>query len=179
MNNKQDSWGSDEVYLRYDRTERLQRAPESVQQMYETDYIKKISILKSLTATHSSRSMLFALLAVFAFGVFSFFLQSDRSSGSIHGIPISVEYTVHHDALYVTVVFSETECSGTIELPFTVHITARNRKTGQQKSKLTDVIYIGNGLSVPVQFGSVDYQQLTVVVCTENKTLTLRKHVKK
>lgn len=179
MNNKQDSWSAGEVYVRYDRKERLQRAPESVQQMYEADYIKKISMLKSLTAMRSSRSMLFALLAVFAFGVFSFFLQSDRSSGSIHGIPISVKYTMYHDSLYVTVVFSEIECSGTIELPFTVHITAWKRKTGKQESKLTDVIYIGNELSVPVQFGAFDYQQLTVVVCTENKTLTLRKHVKK
>ena len=80
MNDQPDSWSESGLYLRYDRSERLKRAPEAVQQMYEPDYIKKISLLKSLTATRSSRSVLFAIVAVFALTFMSFLLKTDRSS---------------------------------------------------------------------------------------------------
>ena len=48
MNDQPDSWSEGSSYLRYDRSERLKRAPESVQQMYEPDYIKKSACLKVL-----------------------------------------------------------------------------------------------------------------------------------
>ena len=52
MNNQPDSWDEGSSYLRYDRSERLKRAPEAVQRMYEPDYIKKMSLLKSLFCPH-------------------------------------------------------------------------------------------------------------------------------
>ena len=78
MNNQPDSRDGSGAYLRYSRSERLKRAPESVQQMYEPDYIKRVNLLKSLTATRSSRSMLFAIVAVFALTFASFLLKTDR-----------------------------------------------------------------------------------------------------
>lgn len=103
MNNQPDSWSEGSSYCRYDRSERLKRAPEAVQQMYEPDYIKKMSLIKSLTATRSSRSMLFAIVAVFALTFASFLLKTDRQSGKILGIPTKLEYLTQQDYLYVNI----------------------------------------------------------------------------
>ena len=106
MNNQPDSRDEGSSYLRYDRSERLKRAPEVVQQMYEPDYIKKMSLLKSLTATRSTRSMLFAIVAVFALTFASFLFKTDRQSGKIEGVPVKLEYLTQQEHLYVNISFA-------------------------------------------------------------------------
>lgn len=179
MNNQPDSWSEGSSYLRYDRSERLKRAPEAVQQMYEPDYIKKISLLKSLTATRSSRSMLFAIIAVFALTFLSFLLKTDRQSGKIQGVPVKLEYLTQQEYLYVNVSFAATEESGDYALPLTVRITATNRDTEEKETKTVEVIYIGSALSVPAQFPAHTYKQLEAVVLTDGKAVSLRSFVKK
>ena len=160
MNNQPDSRDEGSSYLRYDRSERLKRAPESVQQMYEPDYIKKMSLLKSLTATRSTRSMLFAIVAVFALTFASFLFKTDRQSGKIEGVPVKLE-------------------SDDYALPLTVRITAANRDTEQKETKDVEVIYIGSTLSVPIQFPAHTYKQLEAVVLVDGKALSLRSAIKK
>ena len=171
MNNQPDSWSEGSSYCRYDRSERLKRAPEAVQQMYEPDYIKKMSLIKSLTATRSSRSMLFAIVAVFALTFASFLLKTDRQSGKILGIPTKLEYLTQQDYLYVNISFGATEQRADYALPLTVRITAANRDT--------EPIYIGSALSVPAQFPAHTYTQLEAVALAGGKALSLRSAVKK
>ena len=179
MNDQSDSWSDNGSCLRYDRSARLKRAPEAVQQMYEPDYIKKISLLKSLTATRSSRSVLFAIVAVFALTFASFLFKTDRQSGKIQGVPVKLEYLTQQEHLYVNISFDATEQSDDYTLPLTVRITATNRNTDEKESKTVDVIYIGSALSIPAQFPSHTYQQLEAVVQTDGKPLSLRSSVKK
>ena len=180
MNDQPDSWSEGGgSCLRYDRSERLKRAPEAVQQMYEPDYIKKISLLKSLTATRSSRSVLFAIVAVFALTFMSFLLKTDRQSGKIQGVPVKLEYLTQQEYLYVNISFGATEQRDDYTLPLTVRITASNHDTEEKESKTVDAIYIGSALSVPVQFPSHTYKQLEAVILTDGKALSLRSTVKK
>lgn len=179
MNDQPDSWSEGGSYLRYDRSERLKRAPESVRQMYEPDYIKRISLLKSLTATRSSRSVLFAIIAVFALTFMSFLLKTDRQSGKIQGVPVKLEYLTQQEYLYVNISFEATEQSDDYVLPLTVRITAANRDTEEKECKTVEVIYIGSALSVPVQFSANKYKQLEAVVLADGKALSLRSSVKK
>ncbi len=179
MNNQPDSWSEGGSYLRYDRSERLKRAPESVQQMYEPDYIKRISLLKSLTATRSSRSVLFAIVAVFALSFASFLFKTDRQSGKIEGVPVKLEYLTQQEHLYVNISFAATEQSDDYALPLTVRITAANRDTQEKETKTFEVIYIGSALSVPAQFPAHTYKRLEAVVLTDGKAVSLRSSVKK
>lgn len=179
MNDQPDSWSEGDSYLRYARSERLKRAPESVRQMYEPDYIKRISLLKSLTATRSSRSVLFAIIAVFALTFMSFLLKTDRQSGKIQGVPVKLEYLTQQEYLYVNISFEATEQSDDYVLPLTVRITATNRDTEEKESKTVEVIYIGSALSVPVQFPAHTYKQLEAVVLADGKAVSLRSSVKK
>ena len=179
MNDQPDSWSEGGSYLRYDRSERLKRAPEAVQQMYEPDYIKKISLLKSLTATRSSRSVLFAIVAVFALTFMSFLLKTDRQSGKIQGVPVKLEYLTQQEYLYVNISFGVTERSDDYALPLTVRITASNRDTDEKETKTIEVIYIGSALSVPAQFPAYTYKQLEAVVLADGKALSLQSSVKK
>ena len=179
MNNQPDSWSEGGSYLRYDRSERLKRAPESVQQMYEPDYIKRISLLKSLTATRSSRSVLFAIVAVFALSFASFLFKTDRQSGKIVGVPVKLEYLTQQEHLYVNISFAATEQSDDYSLPLTVRITAANRNTQEKDTKTFEVIYIGSALSVPAQFPAHTYKRLEAVVLTDGKAVSLRSSVKK
>ena len=179
MNNQPDSWSEGGSYLRYDRSERLKRAPESVQQMYEPDYIKRISLLKSLTATRSSRSVLFAIVAVFALSFASFLFKTDRQSGKIMGVPVKLEYLTQQEHLYVNISFAATEQSDDYALPLTVRITAANRNTQEKDTKTFEVIYIGSALSVPAQFPAHTYKRLEAVVLTDGKAVSLRSSVKK
>lgn len=179
MNNQPDSWSEGSSYCRYDRSERLKRAPEAVQQMYEPDYIKKMSLIKSLTATRSSRSMLFAIVAVFALTFASFLLKTDRQSGKILGIPTKLEYLTQQDYLYVNISFGATEQHDDYVLPLTVRITAANRDTEQKETKTVEAIYIGSALSVPAQFPAHTYTQLEAVALAGGKALSLRSAVKK
>ena len=179
MNNQPDSWSEGGSYLRYDRSERLKRAPESVQQMYEPDYIKRISLLKSLTATRSSRSVLFAIVAVFALSFASFLFKTDRQSGKIEGVPVKLEYLTQQEHLYVNISFAATEQSDDYALPLTIRITAANRDMEEKETKNIEVIYIGSALSVPVQFPAHTYKQLEAVVLTDGKAVSLRSAVKK
>ena len=179
MNDQPDSWSEGGAHLRYNRSERLKRAPEAVQQMYEPDYIKKISLLKSLTATRSSRSVLFAIVAVFALTFLSFLFKTDRQAGKIQGIPVKLEFLTQQEYLYVNISFGATDQSDDYELPLTVRITASNRDTEQKESKTVEVIYIGSVLSVPVQFPAHTYKQLEAVILTDDKALSLRSAVKK
>lgn len=179
MNDQPDSWSEGGAYLRYDRSERLKRAPEAVQQMYEPDYIKKISLLKSLTATRSSRSVLFAIVAVFVLTFMSFLLKTDRQSGKIQGVPVKLEYLTQQEYLYVNISFGATDQRDDYTLPLTVRITASNRDTEEKESKTVDVIYIGTALSVPAQFPAHIYKQLEAVILTDGKALSLRSSVKK
>jgi len=179
MNNQPDSWDEGSSYLRYDRSERLKRAPEAVQQMYEPDYIKKMSLLKSLTATRSTRSMLFAIVAVFALTFASFLFKTDRQSGKIEGVPVKLEYLTQQEHLYVNISFAATEQSDDYALPLTVRITAANRDTEQKETKAVEVIYIGSTLSVPIQFPAHTYKQLEAVVLTDSKALSLQSVIKK
>lgn len=179
MNNQPDSWSEGGSYLRYDRSERLKRAPESVQQMYEPDYIKRISLLKSLTATRSSRSVLFAIVAVFALSFASFLFKTDRQSGKIVGVPVKLEYLTQQEHLYVNISFAATEQSDDYALPLTVRITAANRNTQEKDTKTFEVIYIGSALSVPAQFPAHTYKRLEAVVLTDGKAVSLRSSVKK
>ncbi len=179
MNNQPDSWSEGGSYLRYDRNERLKHASKSVQQMYEPDYIKKIGLLKSLTAARSSRSVLFVIVVIFVLMVLSFLLKADRQSGKIQGVPVKLEYLTQQEHLYVNISFDATEQSDDYTLPLTVRITATNRNTDEKESKTVDVIYIGSALSVPAQFPSHTYQQLEAVVQTDGKALSLRSSVKK
>ena len=179
MNNQPDSWSEGGSYLRYDRSERLKRAPESVQQMYEPDYIKRISLLKSLTATRSSRSVLFAIVAVFALSFASFLFKTDRQSGKIMGVPVKLEYLTQQEHLYVNISFAATEQSDDYALPLTVRITAANRNTQEKETKTFEVIYIGSALSVPAQFPAHTYKRLEAVVLTDGKAVSLRSSVKK
>ena len=179
MNDQPDSWSEGGTYLRYSRSERLKRAPESVRQMYEPDYIKKISLLKSLTATRSSRSVLFAIIAVFALPFLSFRLNTGRQSGKIHGVPVKLEYLTQQDYLYVNISFGATEQHDDYALPLIVRITASNRDTEQKETKTVEVIYIGSALSVPTQFPAHTYKQLEAVVLTDGKAISLRSSVKK
>ena len=157
----------------------MKRAPEAVQQMYEPDYIKKMSLIKSLTATRSSRSMLFAIVAVFALTFASFLLKTDRQSGKILGIPTKLEYLTQQDYLYVNISFGATEQRVDYALPLTVRITAANRDTEQKETKTVEVIYIGSALSVPAQFPAHTYTQLEAVALAGGKALSLRSAVKK
>ena len=100
MNNRHELSESGQVHLRYSRAERLKRAPESVQRMYEPDYLKRQGLLKSLTATKGSRSMLFSIVVVCILILFSLFLRTDKKSGTINGviaIPITVITAVKKD----------------------------------------------------------------------------------
>ena len=179
MNNQPDSRDEGGSYLRYDRSERLKRAPEAVQQMYEPDYIKKISLFKSLTATRSSRSMLFAIVAVFALTFLSFLLKTDRQSGKIQGVPVKLEYLTQQEYLYVNVSFEATEQSDDYALPLIVRVTAANRDTEEKETKTVEVIYIGSALSVPAQFSAHTYKQLEAIVLADGKALSLRSAIKK
>ena len=179
MNDQSDSWSEGGSYLRYDRNERLKRAPEAVQQMYEPDYIKRISLLKSLTATRSSRSVLFAIVAVFALSFASFLFKTDRQSGKIVGVPVKLEYLTQQEHLYVNISFAATEQSDDYALPLTVRITAANRNTQEKDTKTFEVIYIGSALSVPAQFPAHTYKRLEAVVLTDGKAVSLRSSVKK
>ena len=179
MNDQPDSWSEGGTYLRYSRSERLKRAPVSVQQMYEPDYIKKIGLLKSLTAARSSRSVLFVIAVIFVLMFLSFLLKNDRQSGKIQGIPVRLEYLTQQEYLYVNISFGATEQSDDYTLPLTVRITATNRDTEEKETKTVEVIYIGSALSVPAQFPSHTYQQLEAVVQTDGKALSLRSAVKK
>ena len=179
MNNQPDSWSEGSSYLRYDRSERLKRAPEAVQQMYEPDYIKKVSLLKSLTATRSSRSVLFAIVAVFALSFASFLFKTDRQAGKIQGVPVKLEYLTQQEYLYVNISFGATEQSDDYALPLTVRITAANRDTEEKETKTVKVIYIGSALSVPVQFPAHTYKRLEAVVLTDSKALSLQSVIKK
>ena len=179
MNDQPDSLSEGGSYLRYDRNERLKRAPESVRQMYEPDYIKRIGLLKSLIAARSSRSVLFAIVAVFALTSMSFLFKTDRQSGKIQGVPVKLEYLTQQEYLYVNISFGVTERSDDYALPLTIRITAVNRDTEQKETKTVDVIYIGSALSVPVQFPAHTYKQLEAVILTDGKALSLQSSVKK
>jgi len=174
MNDNRDSRHEGEVYLRYDREERLKRAPEAVRQMYAPDYIKRMSLFKSLTATRSSRSLLFAIIAVFALTFASFLLKTDRQAGKIHGIPVKLEWLSQQDRLYVNVSFSAIPQNDTDTLPAAVRINALNRETERQETKTVEVIYIGSALSVPAHFSAHTFTQLEAVILAGGKTLTLR-----
>ena len=179
MNDNRDSWTDGEIYLRYNRNERLSRASEAVQQMYKPDYIKRLSLLKSLTAMRSSRSSLFAILIVAAISIGSFFLRnSDRQVGKIYEVPVKLEYLTHQNTLYVNVSLSATAQEESYTLPVTVQINAVNRDTEQQETKTVKAVYIGSALSLPAQFPAHTFNRLEAVIFAGEKTLTLRGAVK-
>ena len=180
MNDNSNLWNKGEIYLRYDRNDRLKRASQSVQQMYSPDYIKRTSMIKSLTATRASRSLLFAILAVFALSFASLLLKTDRQSGKICGIPVKMEYLSQQEQLYVNILFSAVpQQDDTYTLPITVRISASNRDTEQQETKTVEAVYIGSPLSIPAQFSAHTFQQLEAAVIADGKTLTLRGKLKK
>lgn len=167
-----------EIYLRYNREERLKNASEAVRQMYEPDYIKRMSLLKSLTAMRSNRSSLFALGIVFALAFGSLLLTTDRQSGKICGIPVKIAYLTQDSMLYVNVVFSEVEHYAQESLPVSVSLYATNKETDAQDSKTIDAIYIGSTLRIPARFKAHTFQRLEVVIRANNKTLTLKTALK-
>ena len=178
MNGNQNPQTGSELYLRYNREERLKRASESVRQMYEPDYIKHISILKSLTAMRSNRSSFFALLIVFALAFGSLFLTTDRKSGKICGIPVKLAYLSQDRMLYVNVVFSASAQYTDEPLPVSIYLRATNKNTDIQDSKTIDAVYIGSSLSIPAQFQANTFQRLEIIVRANNKTLTLKTSLK-
>lgn len=178
MSDKHDSWNG-EIYLRYDRNERLKRAPESVRRMYEPDYIKRLGIIKGLMSTRTTRSLLFSIIAVFALTFLSFLLKPDRQTGKINGIPVKLEWLSQKDLLYVNIVFDATAQSEIDTLPVTVSVNALNSETKQQENKIVDAIYLGNTLSIPIQFSAQTFTQLEAIIRIDKKTLTLHSTLKK
>lgn len=179
MNDTRDSRTDGEIYLRYNRHERLKRASESVQQMHQPDYIKRSSLIKSLTTMRSSRSSLFAILIVVAISLGSLFLRStDRQAGKIRGVPAKLEYLRQQDTLYVNVSLNATAQDEDDALPVTVQITAANRETEQQETKTVKAIYIGSALSLPAQFPARAFNRIEASIFAGEKTLTLRAALK-
>lgn len=178
MNGNKNSRTDGELYLRYDRNERLKRASEAVQQMYEPDYIQRMSILKSLTAMRSNRSSLFAIAIVVALAFGSLFLTTDRQSGKINGIPVKIAYLSQNGMLYVNVVFSAAAQYTSEPLPVSIYIHTANKDTDMQDSKTIEAIYIGSTLSIPAQFRAHTFKRLEVIIRANNKTLTLKTSLK-
>lgn len=174
MNNNHDSYEPGQIRLRYNRSDRLKRASKAVQQMYEPDYIAKPGLLKSLTATKASRSILFSLIIVFILTVLSVFIQFDRKAGHIHGIPVKLELLAQEQRVYINILFDKTKREDSYLLPVTVHITARHTGSGKQEIKTIEAAYIGSPLRLPAQFSSAEYTEIEAIISADNKTLQLR-----
>ncbi len=179
MNDNRDSWTNGEIYLRYNRNERLSRASESVQRMHKPDYIKRLSLIKSLTAMRSSRTSLFAILIVAAVSLGSFFLRNgDRQAGKILGIPVKLEYLNHQNTLYINISLSATDQDEGYTLPVTVRINAVNHDTERQETKTLKAVYLGSALSIPAQFPAHTFSQLEAVIFADETVLTLNSKIK-
>lgn len=173
MNDRQELSESGHVHLRYSRSERLKRASESVQRMYEPDYLKRQGLLKSLTATKGSRSMLFSIVVVCILILFSFFLKTDKKSGTLNGIPAQLEALVHDSKVYVNVLLDETQPPDSFTMPVTVLITATNTAEATQSVKTVNAIYIGSKLRISAQFQETVPVKIEAIIATENTTLRL------
>lgn len=180
MSNNRDSWNEGELFLRYNRDERLKRSSESVRQMYAPDYIKRLTLIKSLTAMRSSRSTLFAILIVCAlsFGSVFLHLNTARKSGKICGIPVKLEYLNQQERLYVNVSFKSTAQGEDYALPVTVRFCVMNNTTERQEVKTVEAIYIGSALTLPVQFSAHGFNRLEAVIAADGKVLTLQDTLK-
>lgn len=173
MNNRHELSESGQVHLRYSRAERLKRAPESVQRMYEPDYLKRQGLLKSLTATKGSRSMLFSIVVVCILILFSLFLRTDKKSGTINGIPIQLEALEHDSKVHVNVFLDETQQPDGFTMPVTVLVTATNTAEATQAVKTVNAVYIGSKLRISAQFQESVPVKIEAIIAAENTTLRL------
>ncbi|MEL3906820.1 MAG: hypothetical protein P1P65_07325 [Treponema sp.] len=175
MKHSSESYNPGQVRLRYNRTERLAKAPESVQRMHRPDYIQKPGLIKSLTATRASRYILFSIILVCILMLLSVFLQLDRTSGKLNGIPVKLESLIQEETIYINIVFAATKQEDGYMLPVTVHLTARNIGTGAQETKTIEAVYIGSSLRIPAQFLSEQCTEAEAVIAAEKSSLRLHR----
>ncbi|MGP1455659.1 MAG: hypothetical protein ACTTJ7_07880 [Treponema sp.] len=171
MNGDDEIVDGSSVPLRYSRSERLKHASDEVRRMYEPDYIPKYGLLGGLVATRASRFVLFALALVFVLLLLSLVAPLDKKTAIIRDIPVRLETDRHDSLVYAAVLFDAVQHVS--DIPLSVHITLTDSQKKSVASKAVHSFYMGQPLSIPVQFDAPTAAYVEAVIVSENKTARL------
>ena len=95
----------EELVFRYSRSERLKKAPEQVQNLYNGNFqVFKPGIFRALVSTKSNRLVFIALIICFLAVVFLGIFNRQNES-SLEGVPLQLTAFSFEETVYVSVKF--------------------------------------------------------------------------
>lgn len=165
------------IAMRYNREDRLKNASEEVRQMHSSDFVKKRSILQSLTANKGSKAIFFVIfgLAVLNLGLYFFYYTS--SSGAIHGIKAQLKSFLYNEELLISVTLAETENKEeSTDVVVFIFASDKNKDILQQ-TKITG-IYLGAELRFNCKFKKQNVENIKAVIAINGKALTLSERIR-
>lgn len=167
-----------EIFLRYNREERLKHSSEKVRQMHDPNFIQRKGLIQSLTATPGLRFMLFAILIIIGLGFISLVVFGEKSSGKIYGIKIELKSFVYNGQILANIKLNKNEkmqINETIKVQFIFFDKDKN----EIKSIISEGVYTGTDLIFSSQDESGAATKIKVNILLKDKILSLAETVGK
>lgn len=170
--------GEEQIVYRYNREERISRAPQNVQDYYNGNMnLQKKGLFRTLVSTRGNRVMLLTvgILAVF---VWIYGALQKQESGKIAGSKVQINAFSYEEDVYTSVKINDNKNSNS-EIPVTVRFTALEKSDVPCDSAEVSDLYRGKELVLRVKFRDYDIASVVAEITAGKETLELKAEVKR
>ncbi|MBQ5471841.1 MAG: hypothetical protein IIT58_07550 [Treponema sp.] len=170
--------GEENLVFRYNREERLKKAPQIVQDYYNGKALQPTKgLIRVLFATRGNRLMFLCMCFVFAITWFTGFVNKNNSA-TINGVKVAINAYSFEEDVYASVKFNDNKKDEVLHA-VTVEFSAyENTGSVCDTKELTDS-YIGKELFVRTKFRDYDIQKVEALITVGQESKKLSTVVEK
>ncbi|MBQ7158453.1 MAG: hypothetical protein IJS09_03370 [Treponema sp.] len=174
--------GEDGMIFRYNRAERLSRAPKIVQDYYAGKMqLGNKGIFKSLVATRGNRFMLFSVIICAAAMMFMWYFGQSKNEDVINHVPATLSAFSFEDTVYVTLELSDPNKKYAQNAVYPVDVTFQFNNVDKQLAHEEIIVtkYTGKKQLLRTTFKDYDIIEVCAVLKMGDTVKTLVKTVQK